>query len=200
MAKGSPKTSDGNHQNDKHAPTVAFHSSSSPKSSITIFINGVRFSSEWVHTQSLFLRDVFSLWASRCPVMEFRRVKMSLNIGETKIPSISPQVLRNCGMWLVWNKWRMEVALSFCASATVYSQSLATWAMGDIRLRRNHEMASKWSLLIWSQNYIVGGSRSLLAPQQIRRSYSWGSVFGDEGSIAKLKSHFPELVIGVNFK
>lgn len=25
-------------------------------------------------------------------------------------------------------------------------------------------------------------------------------MFGDEGSIAKLKSHFPELVIGVNVK
>lgn len=39
----------------------------------------------------------------------------------------------------------------FGTSATVYSQLLATGAMGDIPSRRNHEMALKWSLSIWSQ-------------------------------------------------
>lgn len=46
VAKSPPKTFQENNWNYKHALSVVFHSNSSPKSSIIIFINGVRFSSE----------------------------------------------------------------------------------------------------------------------------------------------------------
>lgn len=46
VAKSPPKTFYENSWNYKHALSVVFHSNSSPKSSIIIFLSGVRFSSE----------------------------------------------------------------------------------------------------------------------------------------------------------
>lgn len=82
VGKSPPKTVYENNWNYKHALSVVFHSNSSPESSIIIFINGVRFSSECKN--KLFSWRFFLLQASWCQVMEFRRVKTCLNIEGKK--------------------------------------------------------------------------------------------------------------------
>ena len=57
VARSPPKTVYENNWNYKHALSVVFHSNSSPESSIIIFINGVRFSSECKN--KLFSLEIF---------------------------------------------------------------------------------------------------------------------------------------------
>lgn len=49
-------------------------------------------------------------------------------------------------------------------------------------------------------DYTVGEVAPSWCLNEYSRSYSWGCVFGNEGTIAKQKCHFQELVIGVNAK
>lgn len=113
-------------------------------------------------------------------VSEYRRKKS---------PNIQPEVLRNCG---VRNKWRITVAPCFCTSVTVYSRLLAGGAMGTFTSGEIKKWLWKEVCQYGSQNYTAGG----VAPSWCLNEY--GSVFGNGGSIAKLKCRFQELVIGVN--
>lgn len=87
IAKSPPKTVYENNWNYKHALSVVFHSNSSPESSIIIFINGVRFSSECKN--KLFSLEIFLPTSLLVPsngiqesedMSEYRRKKKSLHV------------------------------------------------------------------------------------------------------------------------
>lgn len=114
------------------------------QSSIIIFINGVRFSSECKN--KLFSLEIFLPTSLLVPSNGIQKSEdMSEYRRKKKIPTCNLRS-RHYSMSLVRNKWRMKEAPDFCTLAAVYSRLLATWAMGDIHFQRNHEMALKWSL------------------------------------------------------
>lgn len=125
VARSPPKTVYENNWNYKHALSVVFHSNSSPESSIIIFINGVRFSSECKN--KLFSLEIFLPTSFLVPsngiqesedMSEYRRKK--------KIPTCKLRSSRHYSMSLVRNKWRIQETPVFCTLAAVYSRLLAT--------------------------------------------------------------------------
>lgn len=76
-----------NNWNPKHTLRVGFPSNSSPKSSITIFINSVRFSSECKNKD--FSSEIVFSW---CQVMEFRRGRICLNVEGKKQKQPKPNL------------------------------------------------------------------------------------------------------------
>lgn len=136
----------------------------------------------------LFLRDS-SLRASWCQEMECRRVKMCLNTEGRKVPTYNPRSSETVVSEISGeSQWPLVFAPLWLFTADCLPGERWGHSLRE-KSRNGFERKSVNTGVRITQR---GG----VAPSWCLNEY--GSVFGNEGSIAKLKCRFQELVIGVN--